>query len=54
MIRPACTVWFVNMQPTMTKEGAGTPPFTFKTDQKGAPNMSRPSKGHPLGSGRLS
>jgi hypothetical protein len=29
------TVWFVNMQPTMTKEGAGTPPFTFKTDQKG-------------------
>ena len=29
------TVWFVNMQPTMTKEGAGTPPFTFKTDKKG-------------------
>jgi hypothetical protein len=29
------TVWFVNMQPTMTQEGAGTPPFTFKTDQKG-------------------
>src|SRR6266508_2234786 len=28
------TVWFVNMQPTMTQEGAGTPPFTFKTDTK--------------------
>jgi len=29
------TVWFVNMQPTMAKEGAGTAPFTFKTDQQG-------------------
>ncbi len=29
------TVWFVNMQPTMTKEGAGTPPYAFTTDAKG-------------------
>jgi hypothetical protein len=45
------TVWFVNMQPTMTQEGAGSPPFTFKTDGKGRAGMSRPSRSRPLGSG---
>lgn len=29
------TVWFVNMQPTMTKVGAGTAPYSFKTDAQG-------------------
>jgi len=29
------TVWFVNMQPSMSKAGAGTPPYGFKTDAKG-------------------
>ncbi len=29
------TVWLVNMQPTMTKAGAGTPPYDFKTDANG-------------------
>ncbi len=29
------TVWFVNMQPTMAKEGAGTPPYAFTADAKG-------------------
>ena len=29
------TVWFVNMQPNMTKAGAGKPPYSFKADAKG-------------------
>lgn len=29
------TVWFVNMQPTMTKAGAGKAPYAFKADAKG-------------------
>ncbi len=29
------TVWLVNMQPTMTKAGAGTSPYDFKTDANG-------------------
>jgi hypothetical protein len=29
------TVWFVNMQPTMTQEGAGSPPYVFRTDKRG-------------------
>ncbi len=29
------TVWFVNMQPSMSKAGAGTAPYSFKTDAKG-------------------
>jgi hypothetical protein len=29
------TVWLVNMQPSMTKAGAGTPPYDFKTDGQG-------------------
>ncbi len=29
------TVWFVNTKPSMTKEGAGTAPYSFTTDAKG-------------------
>ncbi len=29
------SVWFVNMQPTMTKAGVGKVPYAFKTDPKG-------------------
>jgi len=29
------TVWLVNMQPTMTKAGAGNAPYDFKTDARG-------------------
>lgn len=29
------TVWFVNMQPTMSKEGAGEAPYAFTADAKG-------------------
>jgi len=29
------SVWFVNMQPTMTKAGVGKAPYSFKTDAKG-------------------
>ncbi len=29
------TVWFVNMEPTMTKAGAGNPPYDFRTNGKG-------------------
>jgi hypothetical protein len=43
------TVWFVNMQPTMTQEGAGTPPFTFKTDGKGRAKYVSTLKESPIG-----
>jgi hypothetical protein len=29
------TVWFVNMKPNKDQAGAGSPPFTFKTDSQG-------------------
>jgi hypothetical protein len=29
------TVWFVNMQPSMSKAGAGSAPYSFKSDGKG-------------------
>src|SRR5919106_1859275 len=43
------TVWFVNMQPTMTQEGAGSPPFTFKTDKKGRAKYVATLKESPIG-----
>lgn len=43
------TVWFVNMQPTMTKEGAGTPPFVFKTDRQGRAKYVTTLKESPIG-----
>lgn len=29
------TVWFVNMQPSMSKAGAGSAPYSFKSDGRG-------------------
>lgn len=30
------TVWLVNMQPDMSKAGAGAPPYSFRTDSRGS------------------
>jgi hypothetical protein len=43
------TVWFVNMQPTMSQEGVGSPPFTFKTDTKGRAKYVATLKESPIG-----
>lgn len=43
------TVWLVNMQPTMTKAGAGTPPYDFKTDANGNANYSATLSESPVG-----
>ncbi len=43
------TVWFVNMQPTMTKEGAGTAPYSFTTDAKGNAKYEAPLSESPIG-----
>jgi hypothetical protein len=43
------TVWFVNMHPTMTQEGAGSPPFTFKTDTTGGAKYVTTLKESPIG-----
>ncbi len=43
------TVWFVNMQPTMTQEGAGSPPFSFKTDKRGHAKYVAILKESPIG-----
>ena len=43
------TVWLVNMQPTMTKAGAGTPPFDFKSDARGNANYTATLSESPVG-----
>jgi len=43
------TVWLVNMQPTMTKAGAGTPPFDFKSDSKGSAKYTATLSDSPVG-----
>jgi hypothetical protein len=43
------TVWLVNMQPSMQKEGAGRPPYEFRTDTKGEATYSAELKESPIG-----
>ncbi len=43
------TVWFVNMQPAMTKEGAGAPPYAFTTDAKGHATYKATLSESPIG-----
>lgn len=43
------TVWLVNMQPTMTKAGAGTAPYDFKTDGRGNAKYSATLSESPAG-----
>jgi hypothetical protein len=43
------TVWFVNMGPTMTKAGAGTPPYDFRTDAKGDARYTADLRESPVG-----
>ncbi len=43
------SVWFVNMQPTMTKAGAGTAPYAFTTDAKGRAKYDAPLGESPAG-----
>ena len=43
------TVWLVNMQPTMTKAGAGTPPYDFKSDANGNAKYTATLGESPLG-----
>jgi hypothetical protein len=43
------TVWFVNMQPTMSQEGVGSPPFAFKADTKGRAKYVTTLKESPIG-----
>ncbi len=43
------TVWFVNMQPTMAKAGAGTPPYAFKADARGSARYRADLNESPVG-----
>lgn len=43
------TVWLVNMQPTMTKAGAGKPPYDFKTDAQGSAKYAADLGESPVG-----
>lgn len=43
------TVWLVNMQPTMTKAGAGTAPYDFKSDANGNASYTATLGESPLG-----
>ncbi len=43
------TVWLVNMQPTMTKAGAGTPPYDFKSDAQGKARYTATLSESPMG-----
>jgi hypothetical protein len=43
------TVWLVNMQPTMTKAGAGTAPFSFRGDGTGNGRYTAQLGESPLG-----
>jgi hypothetical protein len=43
------TVWLVNMQPTMTKAGAGTAPYDFKSDANGDAKYTATLGESPLG-----
>jgi hypothetical protein len=43
------TVWLVNMQPTMTKAGAGIPPYGFKSDAKGNARYTASLEESPIG-----
>ncbi len=43
------TVWFVNMQPTMTKAGAGTAPYAFTADSSGNAKYTATLSESPVG-----
>src|SRR5712692_10301079 len=43
------SVWFVNMQPAMAKEGVGTAPYAFTTDAKGQAKYDVTLTQSPLG-----
>jgi hypothetical protein len=43
------TVWFVNMQPTMTKAGAGTAPYAFTADASGNAKYAATLSESPVG-----
>ncbi len=43
------TVWLVTMQPTMTKAGAGTPPYDFKSDAQGNAKYTAALSESPVG-----
>lgn len=43
------TVWFVNMQPTMTKAGAGTAPYAFTADNSGNAKYTATLSESPVG-----
>jgi hypothetical protein len=43
------TVWFVNMQPSMSKAGAGAPPYSFRTDAKGRATYTTELGASPVG-----
>ncbi len=43
------TVWFVNMQPTMTKAGTGKPPYAFTPDAKGNAKYTADLSESPVG-----
>ncbi|MBI4496110.1 MAG: hypothetical protein HY697_04155, partial [Deltaproteobacteria bacterium] len=43
------TVWFVNMQPAMSKEGAGAPPYAFTADPKGRATYKATLSESPIG-----
>ena len=43
------TVWLVNMQPTMTKAGAGAAPYNFKSDAQGNAKYTATLSESPVG-----
>lgn len=43
------TVWFVNMQPTMTKAGAGAAPYAFTADKSGNAKYTASLSESPVG-----
>lgn len=43
------TVWLVNMQPTMTKAGAGAPPYDFRADAQGNARYTADLNESPVG-----
>jgi hypothetical protein len=43
------TVWLVNMQPTMTKAGTGTPPYDFRSDAQGNAKYTAALSESPVG-----
>ena len=48
------TVWFVNMKPEKHEAGAGSPPYTFRTDSNGNGAYEADISEHLSGNGRYS